>query len=336
MTHSCELYELLDLLEPYAPKKIEELRLMRRETKNGLLSVGLKLHCIDGGPQFWELIDGLGGFERVRAGNGYRRNEEGSICIVLPPVGSAEAAITLLEVLESASCSKIFNNPLVQIQVCSPGRLTPESTALLSIGFYLCSDELRGFWLGELDTTFSELGEDHGWGRRLALYDGGGDLDQMFDWWGLLEGVTPSKSKLPFDRERTDILTATSRNDIRNVNLLSTLCIYADHGRRSDEAYWTTLGEQLLADMYVLLERHLLVHLVDAPWIKARHEPCNGDGAFFAALSELAAYAFDEAARLNKCDGAGTSNMQNGILYEAKSLLEHYRTIVAERARELQ
>src|SRR6516162_5593377 len=46
-----------------------------------------------------------------------------------------------------------FSNPEIQIQVCSPGRLGARRSALLAIGFYLGSDTLRRYTLGDLATS---------------------------------------------------------------------------------------------------------------------------------------------------------------------------------------
>jgi hypothetical protein len=54
-----------------------------------------------------------------------------------PMVGNARSAILLLECLEEFIGAKLFNNPEIQLQVCSPGRLDPRRSALLAIGFYL-------------------------------------------------------------------------------------------------------------------------------------------------------------------------------------------------------
>src|SRR5260370_42042218 len=52
--------------------------------------------------------------------------------------------------------SALFSNPEIQIQVCSPGRLDARRSALLAIGFYLGSDTLRRYTLGDLATSFAE------------------------------------------------------------------------------------------------------------------------------------------------------------------------------------
>src|SRR2546430_7865971 len=76
--------------------------------------------------------------------------------IVLPPVGSARSAILLLECIEHFIGSALFSNPEIQIQVCSPGRLDARRSALLAIGFYLGSDTLRRYTLGDLAPSFPE------------------------------------------------------------------------------------------------------------------------------------------------------------------------------------
>src|SRR5262249_61029109 len=84
------------------------------------------------------------------------KHSHASLCLVLPPVGSARSAILLLECIEHFIGSTLFSNPKIQIQVCSPGRLDARRSALLAIGFYLASDTLRRYTLGELATSFAK------------------------------------------------------------------------------------------------------------------------------------------------------------------------------------
>jgi hypothetical protein len=108
----------------------------RRRVEHGRLSVGLKVHCLDGGSQFSTLVEGLGGAHKILDVNYYKQSHA-SLCLVLPPVGSARSAILLLECIEHFIGSALFSNPEIQIQVCSPGRLDARRSALLAIGFYL-------------------------------------------------------------------------------------------------------------------------------------------------------------------------------------------------------
>src|SRR6516165_4962450 len=105
------------------------------------------------------------------------RHARASLCLVLPPVGNARAAILLLECIERFTGSTLFSDQKVQIQVCSPGRLNARRSALLAIGFYLGSDTLRRYSCGDLETTVS-YGRRFQGGRRLIIYDGGGEFDR--------------------------------------------------------------------------------------------------------------------------------------------------------------
>ena len=167
--------DLLALLHGRAPAKVDEVALHRRRVEHGHLSVGLKIHCLGGGSQFSTLVKGLGGAQKILDGN-YYKHSRASLCLVLPPVGSARSAILLLECIEHFIGSALFSNPEIQIQVCSPGRLDARRSALLAIGFYLGSDTLRRYTLGDLATSFS--GDRHyPRGKRLVLYDAEGDFD---------------------------------------------------------------------------------------------------------------------------------------------------------------
>ena len=147
--------DLLALLHGHAPAKVDAVALHRRRVEHGHLSVGLKIHCLSEGSQFSTLVEGLGGAEKILEVN-YYKHSDASLCLVLPPVGSARSAILLLECIEQFIESALFSNPEVQIQVCSPGRLGARRSALLAIGFYLGSDTLRRYTLGDLATSFAE------------------------------------------------------------------------------------------------------------------------------------------------------------------------------------
>ena len=243
---------------------------------------------------------------------------------MLPPVGSARAAILLLESIENFIGSTLFSNPKIQIQVCSPGRLDARRSALLAIGFYLGSDTLRRYTLGDLATSFA--GDRHyPRGKRLVLHDAEGDFDRNFDWWKESGKHRLVEPQLPFENGRSDLLTGSgSRLDIQNINLLATLLVHAQY-----QGYWNQLGMQFQEEMEALLERHVLNGLVDAPWVRT-DDPESDDDGFFAALQELVAYAFEESVRIKSRLFPGWHEIpvrsSRGILQEVQSLLQKYRS----------
>jgi hypothetical protein len=321
------LEDLLVLMHGHAPAKVDAVSLHRRRVEHGHLSVGLKIHCLGDGSQFSTLVEGLGGAQKILDIN-YYKHSGASLCLVLPPVGNARSAMFLLECIEHFIGSALFSNPEIQIQVCSPGRLDARRSALLAIGFYLGSDTLRRYILGDLATSFSK-NPYYPRGRRLVLYDAEGNFDRNFDWWkgsGKHRLVEP---QLPFDNGRSDLLTGSgSRLDIQNINLLATLLVHAQY-----QGYWNQLGMQFQEEMETLLERHILNGLVDAPWVRTDDPESDDDDRFFAALQELVAYAFEETVRIKKKKShffqgwreipAGSSR---GILQEVQSLLQKYRS----------
>jgi hypothetical protein len=250
--------DLLALLHEHEPAKVDAVALHRRRVEHGHLSVGLKIHCLDDGHQFSTLVEGLGGAQKILEVNYYKQSKA-SLCLVLPPVGSARSAILLLECIEHFIGLPLFSNPKIQIQVCSPGRLDARRSALLAIGFYLGSDTLRRYTLSDLATSFARH-LNYPRGRRLVLYDAAGDFDRNFDWWKGTGKDRLVECQLPFDNGRTDLLTGSgSRLDIQNINLLATLLVHAQY-----QGYWDELGTQFQEEMEELLERHLLKGLVDA------------------------------------------------------------------------
>src|SRR5436189_501496 len=152
-------------------------------------------------------------------------------------MGGAHSAILLVECIEHFIGSALFSNRKIQIQVCSPGRLDARRSAILAIGFYLGSDTLRRYILGDLATSFA----NHRYyprGRRLVLYDAEGDFDRNFDWWKKSGSDLVVEPHLPFENGRTDLLTGSaSRLDVQNINLLATLLVHAQH-----QGYWHQLG----------------------------------------------------------------------------------------------
>jgi hypothetical protein len=75
---------LIDVLAERVPAKSSVLARERRRVDHGLLSVGLKLHCLGGAERFAPLIEALGGAGRVLERNLYKRSDS-SFCLVLPP-----------------------------------------------------------------------------------------------------------------------------------------------------------------------------------------------------------------------------------------------------------
>ncbi len=322
-----DISELLLLLRPFDPLKVEVLANTRRQVDHGLLSVGLKLHCLEEDEPIKKLIVELGGRERANANRMYR-HEQSAVTFVLPPLGSARAAILLIECLESFFGYKIFNNPKFQIQVCSPGRLGPRYAAMLTIAFYLGSDLLRRYSLERLATTFSNNNQSYTRGRRIALYDGKGDLDQDFEWWDLEGSSLAISGTLPFESERTDILTCQTKVDIRNVNLLATLLVH-----HQKLAYWEHLGFRFVQEMEALLGRHLMGGILQSSWIHPADGTLEDDSSFLSAYQELELYVFQERLRLKQRHQWEPAKPPSGILYETRQLIDTlYQHLQAEAA----
>lgn len=336
MAYTATLDHFLETLHARVPAKVDALRREKRRVVHGLLSVGLKLHCLGEDHHFSALFTALGGEFWPLDRNVYK-HARAKFCLVLPPVGSARAAVSLLECIEEYTGCRLFNNPNVQLQVCSPGRLSPRNAALNAIGFYLSSDTLRQYELEDFATTVSnDLHYDRG--KRLVIYDAGpsGEFDPDFAWWARHgAGGLTVRSTLPFLNARTDLLLGPgSRIDIQNVNLLATLLVHAQSER---DGYWSSLGELFADELTALLDRHLLAGLLDAPWVcaaKADRAPWTcppigswsaaHDRQFISALQELTAYAAAEAGRLS-----GMTAARGGILSEVQTLLANYRTVIA-------
>jgi len=331
--YGCKLEDLLAILHDQAPAKADAVALDRRRVEHGLLSVGLKVHYLGNERQFFSLVERLGGASNVLEINMYKHSQA-SLCLVLPPVGNARAAILLLECMERFTGDALFGNRQIQIQVCSPGRLDARHSGLLAIGFYLGSDTLRRYTCGDLETTASR-GARYQRGQRLVIYDAGGDFERDFEWWGRDGNHRRILRRLPWEDGRSDLLIGSgSRLDVENINLLATLLTHAEN-----QGYWSKLGEQFEEDMESLLNRHLLAALVDAPWVRSGDAESADDMKFFSALQELTAYVFEESVRVKKSGNLFSrwqeipARSSRGILHEMQTLLKKYRTEVVRQSR---
>jgi hypothetical protein len=341
VAYAASIERLLETLHVRAPAKVDALALEKRRVPHGLLSVGLKLHCLGDEHLFRRLINALGGVWRVLDRNVYKRSQA-KFCLVLPPLGNARAAILLLECIEQYTGCPLFNNRNIQLQVCSPGRLSRRHAALHAIGFYLSSDTLRQYALDDFATTVSE--DYYHRGKRIVIYDAGpyGDFDGAFAWWArTADGRLTIRPSLPFLSARTDIMVGPgSQVDIHNINLLATLLVHAQSV--DNDGYWSSLGELFASDLVSLLDRHLLAGLTEAPWIciSEREGNTHNDDLFLSALQELTAYAAAEATRLQQARemSARLSSLQErdapGILGEMQELLATYRAIVTSISEE--
>src|SRR5207253_1702491 len=109
-----KLEDLLAILHYGAPAKADAVAPQRQRVEHGLLSVGLKIHYVGDGSEFFLLVDRLGGASKTLEINMYK-HAQASLCLVLPPVGNARAAILLLECIERFTGSSLFGNQKIQI-----------------------------------------------------------------------------------------------------------------------------------------------------------------------------------------------------------------------------
>lgn len=295
MPYSCSMEDLLSVLSDKAPAKADAVSKNRRVVQYGKLSVGIKLHFlkeIEALEPFFASLREVGGNQFLNP-NGFKMSKAGW-CMVFSPVGSAVTAIELLHTIEQGFGVPIFNNPLIHLQVCSPGRLSPRQSALLAIAFYLGSDTLRRYdTLEDLETTFSRSAT-YPRARRIVLYDAEGTFERNFAFW---KGVPPKRkvqSQLPFESGRSDVLVGPgSALDVKNINLIATLLIHAENN-----GYWKQFGFEFIKEMEGMLHRHGLLHLLDAPWVRDDEALSGRDNLFHPALQELVAFAFEQSARV--------------------------------------
>lgn len=317
--YNVSLEDVLDVLYDWAPAKVDALSRNKRSVEYGQLSVGLKIH--DLGQVLQPLLERLG--SRYHVTNHYR-HEKANLCMVLPPLGSARTAVSLLECIDLVVGGRLFRNPLVQIQVCSPGKLRSVSTALLGAGRYIGSDYFPRYNADDFATTFTEtpwgfggIGYAYPRGKRMIIYDAEGDFDPNFEYWATGSLGLEVYPNLPFC-ERTDVLDCKTPLDIYNVNRIATLLVHRTHG-----GYWFELGEYFVEEMTAILRRHHLGEVLIAPWVSGPESPPDDDLRFAEALREVIGCVFDDAVRLAK-----GGSPEGGILYQTKALLQKYHNLV--------
>lgn len=274
------------------------------ESKRGCIPVGLKVHA-------------LKSMRKNAFGKGmdsWFRLEAATQTVLLPPVANPESAIDLLGILEKRLGEPIIDNESYQIQVCSQSRLTPERAAHLGIAFYLASDRIRSY-----DERATKTSHHNQTGKCIVIY-GAGVCDKNFDWCGtddrgeMTIGPPPDAIHC-----RTDVLWCHSQRDIYNVNLIATMLVHDQF-----DGYWKPLGDMFQIAMRDILERHQLLSVLEAPWVKnGWKEDDEEDGQFADAFKELSAYALDEVSRL---EGANTP--RSGILAEVNDLLQYCQDTV--------
>lgn len=335
MAYAATIERLLAVLNEKCPED-SGLFQERKRVEHGLLSVGSKLHVFDKYvPRFDELVEKLGGGKEVLERNMYKGIGAG-FCLVLPPVGSSRTLIRLLHRIGRYTGVRIFDNPHIQLQVCSPGRLDTRRAGILAMTFYLASDTLRQYTLAQFETTVSY--RNYNRGRRLVIYDAGsaGIFQRDFDWWQEWNGRS-IRGELPFDQPaRTDILVGPSSSvDIENINLIATLLVHAQFGEY--RGYWQELGVSFEKEILRVLEEHMLQGLLEAPWVHPGELlDVGADIQFYAALQELMTYAHEDQARMKKRAQSrfwrDRDTMRPGILESICSILDAYRKALIARS----
>lgn len=336
MPYTCTLERFLSALELNDQEGVNWLRANHRQTVDGQLPVGLKIHILPKAhDSFKELARALKGapspalFDNtIGATNNMYKLEQASVCLVLPPVGSAPAAIRLLESLGRAIGASVWANQDIQVQICSPGRLDKTRSAMLGVVFYLSSDTFRSYTPEELKTTV-QFDSRYLRSPRLVIYDGynqNGDFDPNFEYWTGAAHAAPERlPQLPISRERSDVIAGkVYRNDIRNVNLAATLLAHAQFG-----GYWNELGLQFEQDISELLAENGLKPIIEAPWVSTGpgEDVVRTSDDFTQALEELISFAWNERDRiLRQPDG------EPGLLFKIQDLMKGYRSVMKETA----
>lgn len=332
--YCCNTQALLAILEDSgnaaSAEEIRKLREGMRLVRSGMLSVGIKIHILpELRKHFDQLIFDVSTYNKKdNLGNMYRATDAW-LTLVLPPVGSAQAAIRLVRALEHFVGAPLFGNRHAQMQICSPGKLLPDMCSFLGAGFYLCADRIRSYSRAQFSTTAS-YDNSYRRGERLVLYDAYskdiGQFDPDFLWWTCAGEAVVILPRFPFPPSRTDVLVGiTDPQDIENVNLIATLLIH-----RQYRGAWANVGSWFVDRVREIFARHELSGVLAAPWVtdwthRTEEAVVEADGVFATALGELSGYALDEARRCER------QKAVSGILAEMTDVMRFVRYCVDTR-----
>lgn len=338
--YCCSLEALLSILaagdDIEGLREIHDLRTEARRCEDGMLSVGLKIHIMPSvRSRFDPLIFDIADHQNIKhenLGNMFRSSDSW-LTLVLPPVGNARAAIRLVRAIGRVVGLPIFGSKDTQIQVCTPGRLSPSMCSFLGAGFYLCSERIRSYSSKQFRTTAS-YDDSYRRGERLVLYDAYahdfGEFDPDHPWWNAAGGEIVVLPRFPFPPSRTDVMVGiTDPQDIIDVNMIASLLVYREY-----RGAWANLGSWFVDHVRETLFRHQLAGVLAAPWVTDYSAAENrtleavraGDRLFAAALGELSAYALSETERCAREDAV------TGMLAEMIDIMRFVRYCVETRS----
>jgi hypothetical protein len=293
--------------------KTDYLRFIERvrTVENGQLPIGIKIHCLKNAHPAKDYLQ-----------QGYFAAHNANSCFNLPPVGNVQVSIELLKKIEEKSGVKILNNPEnYYVQICNPGRLNNENAGLLTIGFYLSSDVIRDFKQIDLNTTHHHLTAS-----KIAIYDAGVQ-DNEFQYYGLNDsGELSILSTLP-QEGRTDILWGITEQDIRNVNLISTLLFHSQFG-----GFFKEIGDEFKTEFKKILNKHYLGGSLETIWINKGGHKIGGEDVpqkpsykYEQVMSDIQSYVMDEAKRIIKANEAGPAyqNEELSIFDDIAALMDY-------------
>jgi len=249
---------------------------------------------------FW--WEGLGGAQKTFSISTTTNTPHASLCLVLPPVGSAHSAILLLECIEHFIWICAFSvTRKSRSKYVSPGRLDARRSALLAIRVLLGVGHANGrYTLEETSrpsfaekTTLPRAGDV--WCSMMAW----GSFDRKFDWWkefGKDRLVEP-----PTDIQKRPQRSAHGQRQAgwtsRTSNLLATLLgpcsvpgLLESARHASSRRRWRHCSSGIYSTV-----------LVDAPWVRT-DDPESDDGRWVLCRSPRACCVrfLKESARIKK------------------------------------
>ena len=182
MAYTYRLQDLLALLQTKAPATADALAANHRRVDHGLLSVGLKIHCLDDGQQFDKLIEGLGGALEGSGGQPLQRCSRIACALCCRRLGAPPPPFTSSNASSNSSARQFLAIGKSSFSyVLRDGSVRGHPPCLESAFIsarILCVATPRPTSEQRLRRIFK-----HPRGIRLVLYDAEGDFDRDFAWW---------------------------------------------------------------------------------------------------------------------------------------------------------
>lgn len=273
-----------------------------REASFGLLPIGGKIHVMH------EMDPAHVAFlvTKLKLENSYFQLQHANKSLVLPPLPTSQEWKVVIDFLVAEGVIN-FDHP--ELQICLPGRLTPEKCPYLGAAILLSTERSKAYRKDAFVTTHNQET-----GYRIMAYDAGG-----------------ARSELPFSTPilgRTDIFGRRHHNDIDRFQLWGTVLLYGQEhqqlGRlvgnkfKQLESKYCNRFEEILGD-------HGLAAVLKESWVNTRTGNLKDGERHFRKAVKVCTDAWEACS-----DACQESGVTAGIVPETRKMFDSLREEVAE------